>query len=147
MHVHSKYDPGNTLKYLSSRNESMYPSKDSYMNVHAALLASEYPVFPGSFVEKTLSPLNCLCSLVGDQNYICVCQFLSSFFPSSIIFFLICLFLKISQLIIGCAGSCCSARTSHCGSVSCCGAHAHGLVIVASGLSCLGACGIFLDQG
>ena len=150
LHVHLKYDPENTPKYLSSRNESMNPSKDSYMNVHAAFLASEYPVFPGSFVEKTLSPLNCLCSLVRDQNYICVCQFLSSFFSQFYnlgFFFFICLFLKINQLISGCAGSCCNARTSHCGSASCCGVQAHGFIIVASGLSCPEAGGIFLDQG
>ena len=128
----------------------MNPSKDSYMNVQAAFLASEYPVFPGSFVEKTLSPLNCLCSLVRDQNCICVCQFLSSFFlvlSFGFFFFFFCLFLKINQLLTGCAGSCCSAQTSHCGSASRRGAQAHGLIIVASGLSCPEAGGIFLDQG
>ena len=140
MHVHLKYDPGNTPKYLSSRNESMNPSKDSYMNVQAAFLASEYPVFPGSFVEKTLSQRSKL--------YLCV-SVSEQFFSSSIIwfFFFFCLFLKINQLLTGCAGSCCSAQTSHCGSASRRGAQAHGLIIVASGLSCPEAGGIFLDQG
>ena len=103
MHVHLKYDPGNTPKYLSSRNESMNPSKDSYMNVQAAFLASEYPVFPGSFVEKTLSPLNCLCSLVRDQNCICVCQFLSSFFlvlSVGFFFFFACFLKLINYLLV-----------------------------------------------
>ena len=41
-------------------------------------------------------------------------------------------------------------RTSHCGSFSCCGARALGQVgsvVVAHGLHCPRACGIFLDQG
>ena len=60
---------------------------------------------------------------------------------------------------------CCGARASHCGGFSCCRAWtlgaqasvvaAHGLqqlwhvgsVVVAHGLSCSMACGIFLDQG
>ena len=50
----------------------MYLNKDLYMNVHTALFASGYPVFPGSFVEKTLlSPLNCLrCQRL--ELYLCV---------------------------------------------------------------------------
>ena len=81
----------------------MNPSKDSYMNVQAAFLASEYPVFPGSFVEKTLSPLNCLCSLVRDQNCICVCQFLSSFFlvlSFGFFFFFACFLKLINYLLV-----------------------------------------------
>ena len=52
----------------------------------------------------------------------------------------------------------CSARASHCGGFSCCGARALGAqasvvvvfvssVVVAPGLSCSMACGIFPDQG
>ena len=56
----------------------------------------------------------------------------------------------------------CGARASHCGGFSCCGARALGAwapvvvalelssagsVVVAHGLSCSAACGIFLDQG
>ena len=44
----------------------------------------------------------------------------------------------------------CSARASHCGGFSCCGAWALGArasVVVAHGLSCSTACGIFPDQG
>ena len=44
----------------------------------------------------------------------------------------------------------CGARASHCGGFSCCGARALGArasVVVARGLSCPMACGIFLDQG
>ena len=44
----------------------------------------------------------------------------------------------------------CSAQAAHCGSFSCCGARALGArasVVVARGLSCSAACGIFPDQG
>ena len=44
----------------------------------------------------------------------------------------------------------CGVRASHCGGFSCCGAQAlqcTGSVVVAHGLSCSVACGIFLDQG
>ena len=44
----------------------------------------------------------------------------------------------------------CGARASHCGGSSCCRARALGAqasVVVAHGLSCSVACGIFLDQG
>ena len=44
----------------------------------------------------------------------------------------------------------CGARASHCDGFSCCGARALGTqasVVVAHGLSCSAACGIFLDQG
>ena len=45
---------------------------------------------------------------------------------------------------------CCGAQASHCRGFSCCGARALGTrasVVVAHGLSCSVACGIFLDQG
>ena len=65
---------------------------------------------------------------------------------------LLCLF------IFGCAGSslllgllsACSVQASHCSSFFCCGAQALGLrasEVVAPGLSCSVACGIFLAQG
>ena len=44
----------------------------------------------------------------------------------------------------------CGAQASHCGGFSCCGAQALGVrasVVVAHGLSCSTACGIFPDQG
>ena len=44
----------------------------------------------------------------------------------------------------------CGAWASHRGGSSCCGAQAlgcRGSVVVAGGLSCPAACGIFLDQG
>ena len=44
----------------------------------------------------------------------------------------------------------CCARASHCDGFSCCGARALGAqasVVVARGLSCSAACGIFPDQG
>ena len=44
----------------------------------------------------------------------------------------------------------CGAQASHCGGFSCCGAQALGArasVVVARGLSCSAACGIFPDQG
>ena len=50
-----------------------------------------------------------------------------------------------------CVGfSSCGAQVSHCGGFSCCGAWALGTqasVVVAHGLSCSVACGIFPDQG
>ena len=45
---------------------------------------------------------------------------------------------------------CCGARASDCGGLSCCGARGLGTqasVVVAHGLSCSAACGIFPDQG
>ena len=45
---------------------------------------------------------------------------------------------------------CCSVQSSHCGGFSCCRAWALGTrasVVVAHGLSCSEACGIFPDQG
>ena len=45
---------------------------------------------------------------------------------------------------------CCGVQASHCGGFSCCGAQALGMqasVVVARGLSCSAACGIFPDQG
>ena len=45
---------------------------------------------------------------------------------------------------------CCSARASRCGGFACCGARALGVwasVVVAHGLRCSVACGIFPDQG
>ena len=44
----------------------------------------------------------------------------------------------------------CGVRASHCGGFSCCGAWTLGTwasVVVAHGLSCSAACGIFLDRG
>ena len=46
--------------------------------------------------------------------------------------------------------SSCGEQASHCGGFSCCGAWALGMwasVVVARGLSCSAACGIFPDQG
>ena len=48
------------------------------------------------------------------------------------------------------AALCCGAWASYCGGFSCCGAQALGAwasVVVAHGLSCSAACGIFPDQG
>ena len=45
---------------------------------------------------------------------------------------------------------CYGAQASHCSGLSCCGAQAPGTqisVVVAHGLSCSAACGIFPDQG
>ena len=96
--------------------------------------------------------------------------------PISLIFFLvwnrlyaIYLFLKLINLLIsfGCVGSSllhagflqlrwagatlwCGAQASHCSGFSCCRARALGMrasVIVAHGLNCYKACGIFPDQG
>ena len=76
-----------------------------------------------------------------------------------------CTLLKIKILIFGCAGSSllrrlslaaarplsgCGAWTPRWGAFSCCGAWAlecGGSVVVAHGLRCSSACGIFLDQG
>ena len=58
-----------------------------------------------------------------------------------------------AQAFFGCTRegySCCSARASLYGGFSCCGAQAlahSASVVVAYGLSCSAACGIFLDQG
>ena len=41
----------------------------------------------------------------------------------------------------------CGAQASHCGGFPCCGSRHAGSVVVAHGLSCSGACGIFPDQG
>ena len=56
----------------------------------------------------------------------------------------------LSLLVESRGYSSCGAWASHCGGFSCCGAQALGArasVIVAHGLSCSTACGIFLDQG
>ena len=59
---------------------------------------------------------------------------------------ILCLHLFISD----CAGLCCCKWASHCGGFFCCRARAvgcAGLVAVAHGLSCPGACRIFPGQG
>ena len=65
----------------------------------------------------------------------------------------ICIFFFLTLLIylfLAAWGLRCSVRASHCGGFSCCGARALGTwasVVVAHGLSCSAACGIFPDQG
>ena len=59
-------------------------------------------------------------------------------------------FIYLIYLFLAVLGLCCSARASHCGGFSRCRARALGArapVVVAHGLSCSVACGIFLDQG
>ena len=57
---------------------------------------------------------------------------------------------RLSLVAVSGAALCSGERASHCGGFSCCRAWALGLrasVVVARGLSCSTACGIFLDQG
>ena len=74
---------------------------------------------------------------------------------SLLFFFFGCLgssLLRMGFLLLWQAGAtlCCCAWPSHCSGFSCCGAWALGAqasVVVAHGLSCSMACGIFPDQG
>ena len=56
---------------------------------------------------------------------------------------------QFSLVVVRGAVLCCGARASHCSGFSCCGARTLGTwtsVVVAHGLGCSVACGIFLDQ-
>ena len=76
-------------------------------------------------------------------------------FLRSISLYLLILLIYLFLAVLGlhcCAGATlhCGARVSHCGGFSCCGAQAVGAqasVVVAHGVSCSMACGIFLYQG
>ena len=85
------------------------------------------------------------------------------FFNKFIYFFLPWVFVAVRGLsLVAAITLLCSVQASHCGGFSCCGAQALGAwasvvvacrlqnagsVVVAHGLSCSAACGIFLDQG
>ena len=85
-------------------------------------------------------------SLRGDKNV--------GFFCNIFIYlFLAALGLHCARAFSSCGEGAtlrCSARASHCGGFSCCGAWALGArasVVVAHRLSCSMACGIFPDKG
>ena len=72
------------------------------------------------------------------------------FFFNLIYFWLRWVSVAARGLFSSCCCLRCGARASHCGGLSCSGARALGTrasVVVAHGLSCSTACGIFPDQG
>ena len=72
---------------------------------------------------------------------------LSKHLSNSVLGFFINLFI---YLFLAALGLRCGVWPSHCGGFSCCGARALGArasLVVAHGLSCSMACGIFPDQG
>ena len=80
---------------------------------------------------------------------------LSFFFHKFIFYFWLCWAFVAARglsLVVSRVGATlrCGVWASHCGGFSCCGAQALGArasVVVAQGLSCSAACGIFPDQG
>ena len=81
----------------------------------------------------------------------------SSLESSKPYFHLFIIFFNVLFIFLAALGLHCCAWASHCGGFSCCGARplgawasvvvAVGSVVVAHGLSCSAACGIFPDQG
>ena len=100
-------------------------------------------------ISRLISPnswLSCLENLLVDSFF-----FLNEGF---IYLFRLCwVFVAVrglSLVVVSGATLCCGAQPSHCWGFSCCGARAPGVrasVVVAHGLSCSDACGIFPHQG
>ena len=93
-----------------------------------------------------------LLQLYGSYPYLSTYYWVGFFFPLSVIFtrfIYLCIYLFLN-LFLAALGLRCGAWAYHCGGFSCCGARALGVwasVLVAQGLSCSVACGIFPDQG